>query len=68
MATIINASVSPGGLEQSADSTGILKLQTGGVDAITIDQNQTITFNGSIGANSTLATTGKAIAMAIVFG
>lgn len=44
MASIINASTTLG-LQHSADTSGVLKLQTASTDAVTIDASQNITLN-----------------------
>jgi hypothetical protein len=53
-----------------ADDTGNLALQTANVTALSIDSSQNVTFAnpGTALANLGGVTTGKAIAMAIVFG
>ena len=42
MASTINASVSPSGIISSADSSGVLQLQTAGTTAITVDASQNV--------------------------
>jgi hypothetical protein len=57
MTTIINASTS-GGLVQSADTSGVLELQTGGVTAMTVSAAQVVTFvNTPVGAGAFAAGT-----------
>jgi len=46
MASIINAATS-GGLITTADTSGILQLQTAGTTAVTVDASQNVTFVGS---------------------
>lgn len=45
MASTINASTSTPGLVQSADSSGILQLQSNGVTGLTVDTSSNITVN-----------------------
>lgn len=52
MASIINAATT-GGLIQTADTSGILQLQTAGVTGITIDALQNVTF-AKVPANATV--------------
>jgi len=51
MASTLNADngVTSGsaGLKQSADSSGILALQTNGITAVTVDTSQNVTFAGT---------------------
>ena len=48
MASIINASTSgAGGVVTTADSSGVLQLQTAGTTALTIDTSQNATFNST---------------------
>lgn len=54
MATIINASTS-GGLIQTADTSGVLNLQTAGVTAMQIDASQNVTFTNPISASGMTA-------------
>jgi hypothetical protein len=49
MASIINAATS-GGLITTADTSGILQLQTAGTTAVTVDASQNVTFVGSLTA------------------
>lgn len=51
MATIINASNSSG-LIQTADTSGILQLQTNGVTALQVDASQNVTFTNTPSASS----------------
>lgn len=51
MATIINASNSSG-LIQTADTSGILQLQTNGVTALQVDGSQNVTFTNTPSASS----------------
>lgn len=51
MATIINASNSSG-LVQTADTSGILQLQTNGVTALQVDASQNVTFTNAVSASS----------------
>ena len=49
MATTINASTTGvGGLVETADSSGILQLQTAGTTAVTVDASQKVTFANSL--------------------
>ena len=71
MASTINSTTTgSGGLVSSGDDSGQLELQTNGTTALTIDSSQNVavannlTFNGG----QAVVSTGKAIAMAIVFG
>lgn len=47
MASTINVSpgIGTGRIVKTADNSGVLKLQTNGVDAVTINADQTIVFN-----------------------
>lgn len=57
MASIINASTSgAGGVITTADNSGILQLQTGGVTALTIDASQNVTGNISASSMTLLGT------------
>jgi L-rhamnose isomerase len=47
MASTINASTTLG-LQQTADTSGILKLQTASTDALTLDASQNATFAGTV--------------------
>jgi len=87
MTTTINADngVSSGsaGLKESADSSGVLALQTNGTTAVSISTGQVVTFTNALpvasgGTGGTSAATGlanlggitigKSIAMAMIFG
>lgn len=74
MATIINADngVSSGsaGLKQTADNSGVLTLQTNGTSAMSVSASQVVSFVNppTTSTGATYATTGKAIAMAMIFG
>lgn len=70
MAVNINADTVVGGAVVTADASGILALQTGGNTAITIDASQNVAVTGNLTFSNGKAavTTGKSIAMAIVFG
>ena len=48
MASVINVSPSLGTglIDKSADSSGVLKYQTNTTDALTVDTNQNVMFNG----------------------
>jgi hypothetical protein len=48
MATIINSSTNPQGLIQTSDGTAVLKIQTGGNDAIVFDETQNVTVNNDL--------------------
>jgi len=48
MATIINSSTNPQGLIQTSDGTAVLKIQTGGNDAIVLDSSQNVTVNNDL--------------------
>jgi len=58
MTTTINASTSAG-LIQSADTSGILQLQTANLPAVTINAAQNTTVNNSLTVNSSLTVTGS---------
>ena len=67
----INAQTTPfAAIIQTSDGTGNLALQTANVTALSIDSSQNVTFANPSTALANLGgvTTGKAIAMAIVFG
>jgi hypothetical protein len=71
MASTINStSTGAGGLISSGDDSGQLEIQTNGTTAITIDSSQNVAVTGNLTFSNGKApvTTGKAIAMAIVFG
>lgn len=57
MPTTINASTSAG-LIQSADTSGILQLQTANSTAVTIDASQNTTVNNNLNVTSNLSVTG----------
>lgn len=58
MATTINADNVTGGAIVTGDNSGILQLQTGGVTAMTIGTDQSVTFAGSVvGAGGTYKAT-----------
>ena len=58
MTTTINASTSAG-LIQSADTSGILQLQTVNLPAVTVDASQNTTVNNNLTVNSNLTVTGS---------
>lgn len=71
MASTINSTTSgAGGLITTGDAANVLKLQTGGTDAVTIDASQNVAVTGDLTFNNgaKAASTGKSVAMAIVFG
>ena len=72
MASTINASNGAvPGLISTGDNSGELQLQTNnGVTAVTIDASQNVAVVGNLTFNNgqSAVSTGKAIAMAIVFG
>jgi hypothetical protein len=70
MSTISAGTTLTTALVQTGDTTGTLALQTSDVTALSIDSSQNVTFTnpGTALANLGGVTTGKAIAMAIVFG
>lgn len=54
MATILNAGTTTGtSLQITTDTTGAMKLQTSGVDAISISNAQVVTFANPITTNTT---------------
>ena len=63
MASTINADngVSSGsaGLKSTADSSGVLALQTNGTTAISIDASQAVTFAGAVSLSGNQTTTGN---------
>lgn len=63
MASSINADngVSSGsaGLKSSADSSGVLQLQTNGTTAVTIDASQNVTFAGAVSSSGNQTVTGN---------
>lgn len=70
MASTINSTTVAGGLVTTGDSSNQLEIQTGGTTAITVDSSQNVAVTGNLTFSNGKApvTTGKAIAMAIVFG
>jgi hypothetical protein len=68
MASTVNASAT--GLQSTADTSGVLTLQTNGTNAMSISTSQVVSFVNppTTSTGATYATTGKAIAMALVFG
>lgn len=53
MASIINASTSgAGGVITTADASGVLQLQSGGVTAMQIDASRNVTFTNPVSGNS----------------
>jgi hypothetical protein len=52
MASIINASTSSG-IVQTADTSGVLQLQTASTTAVTIDTSQNLQFNSGYGSVAT---------------
>ena len=58
MATIINSSTNPQGLIQTSDGTAVLKIQTGGNDAIVFDASQNVTVNNDLTVAGNLSVTG----------
>lgn len=68
MAATINANST--GLAQTADTSGVLTLQTNGTNAMSISTSQVVSFVNppTTSTGAAFATTGKAIAMALVFG
>ena len=57
MASTINASTSSG-IVQTADTSGVLQLQTASTTAVTIDSSQNVTLNNVIPSGSTAPTNG----------
>lgn len=68
MASTVNANST--GLQHTADNSGVLTLQTNGTNAMSISTSQVVSFVNppTTSTGATYATTGKAIAMALVFG
>ena len=68
MATTLNVTVN--GIKFTADTSQELALQVNGVTAMTVNASQVVSFANppSINGAGSIATVGKAIAMAIVFG
>ena len=58
MATIINSSTNPQGLIQTSDGTAVLKIQTGGNDAIVFDSSQNVTVNNDLTVSGDASVTG----------
>jgi hypothetical protein len=69
-ASINSTSSSPGGLVTTGDVDNELVIQTGDVTAISIDASQNVAVAGTLtfSGGQTPASTGKAIAMAMIFG
>jgi hypothetical protein len=65
MSTTINASTTLG-LQQTADTSGILKLQTASTDALTLDASQNATFVGYVNAPNTFGFKNRIINGAMV--
>ena len=59
MATIINSSTNPQGLIQTSDGTAVLKIQTGGNDAIVFDASQNVTVNNDLTVAGDTSITGN---------
>jgi hypothetical protein len=59
MATIINSSTNPQGLIQTSDGTAVLKIQTGGNDAIVFDSSQNVTVNNDLTVSGNATLTGN---------
>lgn len=59
MATIINSSTNPQGLIQTSDGTAVLKIQTGGNDAIVFDASQNVTVNNDLTVSGNLTVSGE---------
>ena len=71
MPSIINStSTGLGGLVSTGNTDNELVIQTGDTTAITVDASQNVAIVGNLTFNNgaDAASTGKAIAMAIVFG
>jgi hypothetical protein len=62
MTTTINASTSAG-LVQTADTSGILALQTAGTTALTLDASQNATFAGSVKTNTLTSAASTALTL-----
>jgi hypothetical protein len=56
MASTINASSA--GIIETADNTGVLQLQTNGLQAVNIDSSQNVTVPGNLTVNGTLTAPG----------
>jgi hypothetical protein len=65
MASIINAATS-GGLTTTADTSGILQLQTAGTTAVTVDASQNVTFVNSASLPNTFGFKNRIINGAMV--
>ena len=65
MASIINAATS-GGLISTADTSGILQLQTAGTTAVTVDASQNVTFANSASLPNTFGFKNRLINGAMV--
>jgi trimeric autotransporter adhesin len=61
MATIINSSTNPQGLIQTSDGTAVLKIQTGGNDAIVFDSSQNVTVNNDLTVSGDASVTGNVV-------
>jgi hypothetical protein len=61
MASVINVStgMGTGRITKDADSSGVLKYQTNGVDAMTVGTDQNIVFNGVGGLQVPSGTTAQ---------
>lgn len=70
MSTIAAGTTQTTALVATGDTTGELILQTSGSTAVTVDSSQNMAVVGNLTFNNGQAavSTGKAIAMAIVFG
>lgn len=68
--TINSTSTGVGGLISTAATDNALEIQTGDTTAITIDSSQNVAVAGDLtfDGGKTVASTGKAIAMSLVFG
>ena len=62
MASTINASTTSG-LVQTADTSGILALQTAGTTAVTLDASQNATFAGSVKTNTLTSAASTALTL-----
>jgi hypothetical protein len=62
MAVTINASTSAG-LVQTADTSGVLALQTAGTTAVTVDASQNATFAGSVKTNTLTSASATALTL-----
>lgn len=72
MSTISASTTSTTAYKVTADTTGALVIQTGATPttAMTVSSAQVVSFTNTptITGGSSLATTGKAIAMSMIFG